>query len=952
PVQLQAFPSAGTVLFGMATNPVNGRLYVSNTEAINEVRFTGLRPDGNTTTTVLGHIHEARISVIDTSTGSVSPRHLNKHIDYSVSPAPSSVRDASLATPMGMALTADGSTLYVAAKGSGKIGVFDTAELENDTFTPNPADHIQLTGGGPTGLVLNEAGTFNHIYVLTRFDNTVSVIDADTTTEIQLAALPNPEPPEIITGRPFLYDATYTSSNGEASCASCHIAGDKDELAWDLGDPLGTVQTNPNPFRSAPDGDADFHPMKGPMLTQTLRGISTHGPLHFRGDQTDGNFSPADSTDEEAGFALFNDAFVGLIGRDQPLSTQEMADFTAFAMLLTPPPNPIRNLDDSLTPAQANGSLIYFSHSDDVPNGENCDFCHVVNPNLDFYGTDGRSSSAPGPQQFKITPLRNMYERVGMFGRADSEQFKPGPTGSNDHTGDQVRGYGYLHDGSIDTLLRFNRLTSFSFVIGGESDRADVEQFQLAFDANLKPIVGQQITLSATSGAATGTRIDLLIARAAAGDAQLVVKGTVAGEKRGWLLVGADTFVGDRSSEAGMTDAELRALALQTGQELTYTAVPPGSGVRIGVDRDEDGVLDGDDKCPAVLNPGQEDADDDGVGDVCIWDSDEDGMPDTWEIAHGLNPLDAADALLDPDADLLNNLGEFQHNTDPNNPHSDSDALPDGDEVFGNNQWGYTSDPNNPDTDNDWIKDHFEVVSWLGTDPNSADTDNDTMPDFWEALNGVGPTDPESGSLNPDGDVYTNLQEYNNNPGTNPNEFDWVLPGDADGDGMPDTWENTHGLNFVDASDASGDLDSDLLNNLGEYQNNTDPNNPDSDEDGLTDGDEVNTHSTDPLDEDSDNDTLSDGAEILGLNEWGYTSNPNSQDTDGDWIRDLFEVVSWMGTNPESGDSDGDSMGDFWEAFNDVGPTDPDSGSLNPDGDAYTNWEEFQNGTNPRVADP
>jgi hypothetical protein len=43
-----------------------------------------------------------------------------------------------------------------------------------------------------------------------------------------------------------------------------------------------------------------------------------------------------------------------------------------------------------------------------------------------------------------------------------------------------------------------------------------------------------------------------------------------------------------------LTDASLRQRAAQNGGELTYTCAPPGSGVRIGIDRDEDGVLDGD----------------------------------------------------------------------------------------------------------------------------------------------------------------------------------------------------------------------------------------------------------------------------------------------------------------------------------------------------------------------
>src|SRR5581483_4373032 len=208
PAQTASFAHVGTVLFDMAVNPVSGKVYVSNTDARNEVRFEGPGLAFGSTT-VQGHLHEARITVLDGA--SVLPRHLNKHIDYSDRPAPAGVSDKSLATPTAIAVTADGTKAYVAAFGSSKIGVLDTAALEADSFVPDAADHIPVSGGGPTGIVLDEAR--DRLYALTRFDDSISIVQLSTATEIAHVSLFDPEPAAIVDGRPFLYDAAATSSN-------------------------------------------------------------------------------------------------------------------------------------------------------------------------------------------------------------------------------------------------------------------------------------------------------------------------------------------------------------------------------------------------------------------------------------------------------------------------------------------------------------------------------------------------------------------------------------------------------------------------------------------------------------------------------------------------------------------------------------------------------------------
>jgi hypothetical protein len=428
----------------------------------------------------------------------------------------------------------------------------------------------------------------------------------------------------------MLYDAAFSSSNGEASCSSCHIFGDLDQLAWDLGNPDDVVTTNPmliklNAFITddAINGDAEadeFHPMKGPMTTQTLRGLSNSGPMHWRGDRADGFFGLG--TDEALSFDNFIVAFEGLLGREEIIPEADMHDFTAFALTMTLPPNPVRALNNSLTSDQQAGRNFYtgsrrsdgLAASISADGGFNCNGCHVLDPSQGFFGTGGDSSFENEKQILKVAHLRNAYQKVGMFGMMPIDFLNPGDNGFK---GDQIRGFGFLHDGSIDTVFRFLQATVFNNggplnptinpvgFNGGDTQRRQVEQFVLAFDSDLAPIVGQQITLTSTNSAVAGPRIDLLLQRAAATftskvlggsttECEVVVKGTVGGQARGWMRTSAGTFRSDRASEALVSDATLRALAATPGQELTYTCVPPGSGTRIGIDRDLDTFYDRD----------------------------------------------------------------------------------------------------------------------------------------------------------------------------------------------------------------------------------------------------------------------------------------------------------------------------------------------------------------------
>ncbi len=105
------------------------------------------------------------------------------------------------------------------------------------------------------------------------------------------------------------------------------------------------------------------------------------------------------------------------------------------------------------------------------------------------------------------------------------------------------------------------------------------------------------------------------------------------------------------------------------------------------------------------------------------------------------------------------------------------------------------------------------------------------------------------------------------------------------------------------------DSDADRLSDEAEIDLGTDPNDPDSDDDGLSDWDEVQVFGTDPLDPDTDGDNLSDGDEVQL-----YMTNPLNEDTDGDTLPDGTEALE-LGILPTNPDTDGDGIQDNVDPF-------------------------------------
>jgi hypothetical protein len=330
---------------------------------------------------------------------------------------------------------------------------------------------------------------------------------------------------------------------------------------------------------------------------------------------------------------------------------------------------------------------------------ETCHGCHTLDPNGNasfgvaepgFFGTNGEYSFEGESQVFKIPHLRNQYQKVGMFGAPPNSFFLPESvfgaesggffSRNTAFTGPQVRGFGFFHDGVVDTLHRFHGAGAFGrdeqdnpggfevflpaaprraacverfrqapsdvfeladpqvrpfldlcvasgplpescffdpsaddcqlaleavaveralpflppefargvlplcFQLGstleggseegdcypeGFRERAQMEAFMLAFDTNLKPMVGQQVTVS--PGGYSDPLLTSMLASAERGDCDLALQQ---GEQ-GYLLRRANPGAPERSLVETSRGNVLALARLPRGGAVTFTCHPP-----------------------------------------------------------------------------------------------------------------------------------------------------------------------------------------------------------------------------------------------------------------------------------------------------------------------------------------------------------------------------------------
>ena len=293
-------------------------------------------------------------------------------------------------------------------------------------------------------------------------------------------------------------------------------------------------------------------------------------------------------------------------------------------------------------------------------------------------------------------------------------------------------------------------------------------------------------------------------------------------------------------------------------------------------------------------------------------DDDDDGLPDYDEATAKALPSGQFTTWVNSDVHAWIIYGR----TDQLSPDSDGDGLPDGLELGWRLPGSNTT--TSVDTDGDGFPNFigdldppfYNTCDNIGKVPNVSECDSGSKTDLKAGTT----TDPN----NPDSDfdgLPDGVEDANRNG--------WV---DGDGESLPTDWLPWLGRSWPDHSFDISDTWTE-----------TDPNNSDTDKDGLSDGYGEDKNYNGRIDGDANSNRVYDAGEA-----WTET-NPLKKDTDGDGLPDGWET--WNGLDPLDSGTDSLRTGVAGDGTIDNGP------NGDPDGDGLNNLSELVSGKNPHYVD-
>ncbi len=355
---LSTATGVGTLLYGLSV-AADGTIYVSETDARNLVNGV----HGSTLAGLDGRMFDNEIARVTCPGASCTTTITNLE--------PGGTTQAnSLATPFGVALSADDSTLLVTSAGASRLASYRTSDMAQQ--------HVLAVGSIPKGVAFDSAsGPGGTAYVLNTLGNSVSKISVDPTTrQLTLVATKtvgaDPTPAAVRTGN-IAFNSAFAATTGNHSCGSCHPDGNTDQLLWRIGGSCEAIGCDP--------GDE-------PRTTQPVRGLGNTVPLHWDGTLGDpfgggngavglnGTADPShacDPNDADGAHDCFLDLVEGALsgvmclqgsGCPAGIDAQAQSDMATFLASVSFPPARSRRIDDRLSsfqdalPASLNGITV------------------------------------------------------------------------------------------------------------------------------------------------------------------------------------------------------------------------------------------------------------------------------------------------------------------------------------------------------------------------------------------------------------------------------------------------------------------------------------------------------------------------------------------------------------------------------------------------------------------
>lgn len=603
----------GTSAFGMQRS-ADGRLWIVGNRAQNQVE-----DEPNLRAEPTGFV-QSQLAVLDLpGTVGAVPRVRNLNLDAiggvaGVGDAISMPTDVALFEPDGVV-----QRVFVASFCSDRIAVL---EVTNGPATPpaswplstidlRPAASGAYRNVGPRAFASKPAdaaipGDVARLYVANTLMPSFSVIDPANPTApvITIALQQDPTPDVVRTGRKGLYDARI-SGTGFVACASCHLDGGTDGLAWRLEVdqpapmpiPAGLLGDGINDQNLTPPGS--FPTNKGRMVTQNLHGLVNHHvpgraqelysnkPYHWRGDRAD--------------FVAFNAAFVGLMGAPdlnpggspKGLSDAEMQAYREFIDTCAYPPNPEqplnRRVSGSLGTAdsEADGSGALrgqkLFHIKVLPGAKfasrSCVHCHMGAAGSNNRLTDLETFD-PQPavtvQPIETAALRSLRSREARIETGFGVMAQEIRTGE----------FGLTHAGPTQfrSINAFHSVAFSSVFAAGSPELMAVIEFTRQFDAGIAPIVGRSFTVDVgnVSTQAIGDALRLAESQVLNANAGLAVQVRGPTGISGWWFDAtvSPPMYRQEGGTTWLTTAQLKAL-VAADTVLLVQSTPVGSERRI-----------------------------------------------------------------------------------------------------------------------------------------------------------------------------------------------------------------------------------------------------------------------------------------------------------------------------------------------------------------------------------